>query len=149
MQAGILVIMVGDARPTTNGHTGQPANGLRGKNMPQPNKNAEWIADLITDFVARSPENRLGPDNPEPAFDAPLVGFSSGADPLYDEYVAHIGDFYLTPHMIYQKAFPASPAAKPGDLTVISWILPSTAAVRHEQTSIGTLGAGSVLRRGI
>jgi epoxyqueuosine reductase len=100
--------------------------------MPQPNKNAEWIADLITDFVARSPENRLGPDNPEPAFDAPLVGFSSGADPLYDEYVAHIGDFYLTPHMIYQKAFPASPPAKPGDLTVISWILPSTAAVRQE-----------------
>jgi epoxyqueuosine reductase len=101
--------------------------------MPQPDKNAEWIEDLITDFVARSPENRLGPDNPEPAFDAPLVGFSSGADPLYQEYVAHIGDFYLTPLSIFQKAFPQSQPAASGDLTVISWILPSTAEVRREQ----------------
>jgi epoxyqueuosine reductase len=101
--------------------------------MPQPDKNAEWIEDLVTGFVSRSPENRLGPDNPDPAFDAPLVGFSCGADPLYDEYVAHIGDFYLTPLVIFQKAFPESSRVEPGDLTVISWILPSTAAVRHEQ----------------
>jgi epoxyqueuosine reductase len=109
--------------------TGKRANG----HMPQSNKNAEWIEDLITEFVSRSPENRLGPDNPEPAFDAPLVGFSSGADPLYQEYVAHIGDFYLTPISIFQQAFPQSQPAAPGDLTVISWILPSTAAVRREQ----------------
>jgi epoxyqueuosine reductase len=101
--------------------------------MPQPYKNAEWIEGLIAEFVARSPKNRLGPDNPEPAFDAPLVGFSSGADPLYQEFVAHIGDFYLTPLAIFQKAFPESPPVAPDDLTVISWILPSTTAVRHEQ----------------
>jgi epoxyqueuosine reductase len=101
--------------------------------MPQSNKDAKWIEDLITDFVARSAENRLSPDNPEPAFDSPLVGFSSGADPLYHEFVDHIGDFYLTPLSIAQKAFPQSPPVAPGDLTVISWILPSTTAVRHEQ----------------
>ncbi len=101
--------------------------------MSQPNISTEWIENFITDFVARSPENRLGPDNPEPAFDAPLVGFSSGADPLYDEFVAHIGDFYLTPLLIFQKAFPQSSPVEPGDLAVISWVLPSTAAVRHEQ----------------
>ena len=96
---------------------------------------ASWIENMITDFVAGSPQNRLGPDKPEPAFDAPLVGFSSGADPLYDEYVAHIGAFYLTPLRIYQKAFPESPAIASQALTVISWILPSTAATRGEQAA--------------
>ncbi len=96
---------------------------------------AVWIEDLITGFVARSPENRLGPDKPEPAFDAPLVGFSSGADPLYAEYVAHIGDFYLTPLQAFRKAFPDSTAVTADALTVISWILPSTAAVRKEQAA--------------
>jgi epoxyqueuosine reductase len=103
--------------------------------MPQNKKNADWIEDLITGFVARSPKNRLGPDHPEPAFDAPIVGFSSGADPLYGEFVAHIGEFYLTPLLIFQKAFPESPLVAPRDLTVISWILPSTAAVRREQAA--------------
>jgi epoxyqueuosine reductase len=101
--------------------------------MSQSDNNAEWIENLITDFVNRSPENRLRPHHPEPAFDAPLVGFSSGADPLYNEYVVHIGDFYLTPLTIFQKAFPESPLVEPSDLTVISWILPSTAKVRREQ----------------
>ena len=109
------------------------ASGIRTKYMMRPDKNAQWIEEVITGFVARSPLNRLGPDNPEPAFDAPLVGFSSGADPLYHEFVAHIGKFYLTPLSIFQKAFPESPPAVPGDLTVISWILPSTTAVRNEQ----------------
>lgn len=103
--------------------------------MKQPNIPVSWIEDLITGYVARSPENRLAPDNPEPAFDEPLIGFSSGADPLYDEYVAHIGDFYLTPLQIFQKAFPQSPAVTAGALTVISWILPSTAATRDEQAA--------------
>jgi epoxyqueuosine reductase len=101
--------------------------------MPQPDNNAQWVKDTITGFVAGSPENRLGPDNPASAFDAPLVGFSSGADPLYQVFVDHIGDFYLTPLSIYEEAFPQSPPTAPGDLTVISWILPSTAAVRREQ----------------
>ncbi len=96
---------------------------------------AARIENLITDFVAGSPENRLGPDKPEPAFDAPLVGFSSGADPLYNEYVTHIGAFYLTPLQIFQKAFPESPAIASEALTVISWILPSTAATRNEQAA--------------
>ncbi len=103
--------------------------------MPQINSPAAWIENLITEFVDKSPENRLGPDKPERAFDAPLVGFSSGADSLYDEYVAHIGDFYLTPLQIYQKAFPGAPPIAPDALTVISWILPSTAATRDEQAA--------------
>lgn len=64
---------------------------------------AAWITASIETFTATSPLNTLGLDSGEPAFDRPLVGFSSGGDALYDEYVAHIGDFYLTPlHAIYR-----------------------------------------------
>lgn len=85
----------------------------------------DWIDDLITDFVARSPENRLGADTDLPAFDPPLVGYSNGSDGIYDEYVRHIGEFYLKPVEIYRKAFPSGDTT--GDeLTVISWILPQT-----------------------
>ena len=104
--------------------------------MQQENNTDAWIEHLICDFVSRSPQNRLGPDKPEPAFDAPLVGFSSGADPLYAEYVAHIGDFYLTPLNIFQKAFPGHAQVRARDLTVISWILPSTPATRKEQAAM-------------
>ena len=93
------------------------------------------IQNLIEDIVATAPENDLGAPTPEKAFDRPLVGFSSGADPMYEEYVAHIGDFYLTPATIFQKAFPDESGTQAEDLTVISWILPSTAAVRQEQAA--------------
>lgn len=94
---------------------------------------AVWIDDLISNFVAQSPKNRLGPDMTLQAFDPPLVGFSSGSDAIYDEYVSHIGEFYLTPVQIYHKAFPGTSIATGDELTVISWILPQTAQTCTEQ----------------
>lgn len=94
---------------------------------------AGWIREQIERFVEASPANDLGFDTAEPAFDRPLVGFSSGADPVYDEYVAHIGDFYLTPLRIFRKAFPDQADVSAEALSVISWILPSTAATRTDQ----------------
>lgn len=91
------------------------------------NNPAAWIQDLITNFVAQSPKNRLPGDRSRQAFDPPLIGFSSGSDAIFDEFVAHIGDFYLTPVQIYQKAFPVSTIATGDDITVISWVLPQTA----------------------
>ena len=96
---------------------------------------ASAIMDLIKAFVDKSPQNDLGAAEPQKAFDSPLVGFSSGNDPLYDEYVAHIGPFYLTPLSIFEKAFSDQAGAQAEELTVISWILPSTAAVRLEQAA--------------
>lgn len=94
---------------------------------------AEWITKLISHFVHHSPKNRLGPGMSRRAFDTPLVGFSSGGDKIYDEFVAHIGDFYLTPVKIYHKAFPGASFATGDELTVISWILPQTAETCAEQ----------------
>jgi len=70
----------------------------------------------------------------EPAFDAPLVGFSSGADPLYKEFRRHIGDFYFTPLDMFRAVFTDERAAAE-ELTVISWIIPSTRKTREEQAA--------------
>lgn len=99
----------------------------------QVNINNQWITGMISKFVATSPENTINQPAGEKAFDAPLVGFSSGADPIYDEYVSHIGDFYLRPVDVFKQTYPEAVNVKPQDLTVISWILPSTAATRKEQ----------------
>lgn len=98
----------------------------------QGNTDAAWIRSCVEDFVSRSPENTLGFEEPEPAFDRPLVGFAGGDDPLWQQCRDHIGDFYLTPSAIFQAAFP-EPVVLPDALTVVSWILPATAATRCEQ----------------
>lgn len=95
---------------------------------------AHSIEHQIMAFTTLSVENRLGPEMDEPAFDLPLVGYSRGSDPLYAEFVSHIGDFYLTPLTIFRKAFPKSTEVVADDLTVISWVLPSTAVTRAEQS---------------
>jgi hypothetical protein len=94
---------------------------------------ASAVRSLIEDFAAASPANDMGCGRPEKIWDTPLVGFAAGDDPLFDDYVAHIGDFYLTPAKIFRQAFPEEAPAAAGDLTVIAWILPATAATRTDQ----------------
>jgi hypothetical protein len=91
-----------------------------------------WISRVIKDFVSTSSFNDMGFKEPEKIFDTPLIGFSSGLDPLYDEYKSHIGSFYFTPLELLSKSFPDMELAAE-DITVISWIIPSTAATRKEQ----------------
>ena len=91
-----------------------------------------WITGMIKDFVANSTLNDMGFTKPEKIFDTPLVGFSSGNDPLYDEYKSHIGAFYFKPLDLFLKSFPDIKFA-PEDITVISWIIPSTQKTRMEQ----------------
>lgn len=91
-----------------------------------------WITRIIKNFVARSPLNDMGFDAPEKIFDTPLVGYSSGSDPLYDEYKSHIGSFYFSPLELFAKSFPGQDITAE-NITVVSWIIPSTAATRKEQ----------------
>lgn len=55
-----------------------------------------WIEEKIAE-VLNSSENRLFETTDEPAWGAALVGYSSGADPLYGKIKEDIGDFYRTP----------------------------------------------------
>jgi epoxyqueuosine reductase len=91
----------------------------------------EWIVSLIKDFVATSPDNSLRNEAGEKAWDEPLVGFSSGSDPLYEEFKNHIGAFHWTPREIFSLTFPDTKASA-AELTVISWILPQTAATKRD-----------------
>ena len=83
-----------------------------------------WIESVITSFCS-SQANSLQNEAGDRAFDPPLVGFSSGADPLYAAYKQHVGPEHWTPAEAFRLAFPQETAV-PDDLTVISWILPHT-----------------------
>jgi epoxyqueuosine reductase QueG len=85
-----------------------------------------------------APENRLGPEGPEPAFDAPLIGVSLAVDPVWRRIKAHIGDFYWLPEQAFALAFPES-APDPAALRVISWVLPQTRATRDDHRACGRL----------
>ena len=49
------------------------------------------LVEALHRFVVDSPKNSLGLKTGEPAFDKPLIGFSSGMDPLYQKFRSHIG----------------------------------------------------------
>ncbi len=86
---------------------------------------ANWIEDVIKDFIVNSAENTLQNPAAEKAFDEPLVGFSAGDDPIYASYKKYVGPFHWTPLEIFSQTFQES-AVTPEELTVISWILPQT-----------------------
>jgi len=91
---------------------------------------AESIQGAIHAYAAGG-ENRLRPEGNESAWEDPLVGFSRGDDPLYEQMKEDIGDFLWTPAEIFNATFPGQPASAE-ELTVISWILPQTRQTREE-----------------
>ena len=97
----------------------------------QSSEPGSWTADIIRDFIEKSPENTLQNEADEKAFGTPLVGFSKGDDPLYEDYKEHVGPFYMTPWEVFAITFRDS-SVKPGELTVISWILPQTQATKAD-----------------
>jgi len=96
------------------------------------NDHAEtWIRSVIQDYIRDSPDNHLNNADRERAFDAPLVGFAHGADPLFNDFKEHVGSFHWTPREAFSLAFP-SQTVSAGELTVISWILPQTRATKAD-----------------
>ena len=98
--------------------------------MTQLDQPAAWIEATIRD-CCNGPENTLQGKFKEQAWDDPLVGFSSGADPLYEQYKEVVGPFHWTPLEAFALAWPGVKVA-PQDLTVIAWILPQTEATRAD-----------------
>jgi len=90
-----------------------------------------WLTELIDDFVKNSPENSLKMEPDEKAWDEVLVGFSSGADPLYEKYKDLVGELHWTPLEVFSIQFP-DVMVNPEDLTVISWILPQRDATKAD-----------------
>ena len=69
--------------------------------MPKKEDLAAWITGLVDRFLTESPLNNLQNKDGAPAWDEALVGFASGADPLFQEYKEYIGPFHWTPLEIY------------------------------------------------
>lgn len=95
----------------------------------------EFIERAVTKYVAESPNNRFAAFPDEPMWDAPLVGFASGDDPLFGEYKKIIGDFHLTPREIIETYLGRSHSGDAETMravSVISFVLPAT-----EETRVG------------
>ncbi len=90
-----------------------------------------WVTEAVRGYVNESPENSLQDEAGERAWADPLVGFSSGADPLYPFYKEDIGSFFMTPVEWFNAVYPEL-EVDPGELTVISWVLPQTQATKAE-----------------
>ncbi|HUT18848.1 MAG TPA: epoxyqueuosine reductase [Anaerolineae bacterium] len=89
-----------------------------------------WVASIVKGFCA-GPGNTLQTETGERAWGEPLVGFARGDDPLFEQYKEYVGPLHWTPLEAFARAFPEAHAS-PGELTVISWVLPQTAATRRD-----------------
>jgi ferredoxin len=94
---------------------------------------AAWIRDCIIRYTASSENSLRFEGVHEPAWAEPLIGFSRGDDPLYPKFKEDIGPFHWTPQEIFAATFPGLRVA-PGELTVISWILPQTEQTRRDNS---------------
>ena len=101
---------------------------------------AAWIEAVIRDFIEDSPENTLQGPFQEKAFENPLVGYASGADPIFESYKQVVASYHWTPLEIFRLTFP-NISVTPEELTVISWILPQTAATKADNRRQSTYPA--------
>lgn len=92
---------------------------------------ARWIRTLITSFLDDPAGNSLWSEPGERAWAAPLVGFSRGDDPVWQDIKDAVGPFHWTPGEAFSQAFPA-PSPPASGLTVISWILPHTKPTKED-----------------
>jgi epoxyqueuosine reductase len=88
-----------------------------------------WVKSLIDDFISVSPLNTMENGTGEPAWDSSLVGFSSGADQIWQQYKEYVGAFHWTPWEVFNQHCPEKNVSA-DELTVISWVLPQTQSVR-------------------
>ncbi len=92
-------------------------------------RHGKWIEDLIHAFISTSPHNTMQNEAGDAAWDMALVGFASGADPIWQQYKEYIGAFHWTPWEVFNQHIPEENSCA-ADLTVISWILPQRQMVR-------------------
>lgn len=92
---------------------------------------AAWVTTVIQNFIRESPANTLRNQANERAWGEPLVGFSRGDDPLYEQYKEVVAPSHWTPGEIFALTFPETPV-KPRELSVVCWILPQTEATKAD-----------------
>jgi hypothetical protein len=99
----------------------------RMKRITLANDPEAFVTNAIEVFTRGSAANRRKIDGGR-YWDTPLVGFASGADPLFRQYKKVIGRFHFTPKEIFDLTFRKS--VKASELFVISWVLPTAEDIR-------------------
>ena len=98
----------------------------------------EWFIKTITDKILHHPENGMEyPFYDEPIFDAPLVGFVHGNDPIFDQYKEIIGSHHFTPFEImkWQAENNGVRPPAPEDLSVVSFVMPITRNTKKDNAA--------------
>jgi len=111
--------------------TGTRVQDWKKSDMKQAHDPAAWVTAAVQTFIRHSPDNTLHDRANEQAWSEPLVGFSSGDDPLYEAYKEVVGPFHWTPSEVFTQTYPGR-KVKPEELTVISWVLPQTGATKAD-----------------
>ena len=87
------------------------------------------LEQLIKNFINEGEQNRRTQLDQGTYWEAPLVGFASGSDPLFFEYRKIIGSFHLTPREIISAARRDERRnlllSETDQISVISWVLPA------------------------
>ena len=97
---------------------------------PEPGSDhGSWVDNLIKQFCVASAYGKISADGDERIFDEPLVGYSSGSDPIYGQLKDQIGPPYMTPREIFERSFPDL-VASAHELTVISFVMPFARQIR-------------------
>ncbi|MFC1847757.1 4Fe-4S double cluster binding domain-containing protein [Chloroflexota bacterium] len=88
---------------------------------------ALFLTESIKAYTLNSPLNRLPAFGGAAIFEAPLVGFAGGDDPIFTEYKTIISDFHLTPREALTGHLTETLGSNPKDLptvSVVSIVLP-------------------------
>jgi hypothetical protein len=99
----------------------------------------EWFRRAIAERIEKHPLNAMEyPFAGEKIFDAPLVSFVRGDDPIFDVYKKIIGPHHLTPEewLAWQADNNGVPHPAAADISVVSFIMPITEKTRRENAAM-------------
>lgn len=120
---------------------GFPPQPVLNKNASGDVFNEDWFVNTITDKVLNHPEKGMEyPYYGEPVFDAPLVGFIKGDDPIFETFKTVIGPHHFKPEeiMAWQAEKNGVPAPEAKDLSVVSFIMPITKQTKSDNRAQDT-----------
>ncbi len=88
----------------------------------------QFVAGIIAETARTTSANALAKLDGSPIFDAPLVGFARGDDPVFSRLKTAVAEFHMTPAEAF--AVGTGQSIDPAQVSVVSWVLPITGRTR-------------------
>jgi epoxyqueuosine reductase len=95
-----------------------------------------FLANTITSFVGESPLNQLKDIDGSPMWEAPLIGFADGDDPLFVRYKTVVGEFHLMPRQALAMHPHLAAGQETQHVSVVSWILPTATETKRSNAEM-------------